>query len=144
LHAFGDDVDAGAAGQADDGLHDGQVVGVVGQAGDEAAVEFEYVDRQALEVGQRGVTGAEVVQGDGDAEGAQAGEGLGGDFDVGKQGAFGQLQTQARGRQAACGGEKAVKRCQGQLDRTITTITTRTGTCWRSVMRCLATTATGR
>src|SRR5690606_38094335 len=105
--AFGDDVDAGAAGQADDGLHDGQVVGVVGQAGDEAAVEFEYVDRQALEVGQRGVTGAEVVQGDRDAEGAQAGEGLGGDFDVGQQGAFGQLQAQARGRQAACG-ERAV------------------------------------
>src|SRR5690606_31868983 len=101
------DVQAGGLGQAGDGLDDGQVVGVVGQAGDEAAVEFEHVDGQALEVGQRGVAGAEVVQGDRDAESAQAGEGLGGDVDVGEQGAFGQLHAQARGGKAA-GGERVL------------------------------------
>ena len=41
-------------------------------AGDEAAVDLEHVDRQALEVGERGVAGAEIVHRDADVERLQS------------------------------------------------------------------------
>ena len=59
---------AEGAGQADDRPDDRQVVGVVPEVADEAPVDFEHVDGQRLELGERAVPGAEVVDGDLDAD----------------------------------------------------------------------------
>jgi len=61
LHPFGDHRQLQAVGEGDDGAGDGGVVVVVGQAGDERLVDLQDVDGQALEVAERGVAGAEVV-----------------------------------------------------------------------------------
>ena len=65
LDALGDRDEAEAAAE----LHergDQRVVGVAG--GDEGAVDLQRVDRELLQVGERGVAGAEVVDRDPDAE----------------------------------------------------------------------------
>src|SRR2546427_807790 len=62
LHTLGDDLQAQAGAQGDDGARNGRVVGVAEHVAHEAAVDLELVQRQALEIGQRGVAGAEVVQ----------------------------------------------------------------------------------
>ena len=61
FHAFGHHGQAQVVGQADGGGADGGVVGVGFQVFDKGAVELEAVQRQALEVGERGVAGAEVI-----------------------------------------------------------------------------------
>ena len=40
----------------------------LGQLGDEGAVDLQHVDRELAQVGERGVAGAEVVDGDPDPE----------------------------------------------------------------------------
>ena len=50
-------------GQADHGLHDGGVVAALGQTTHEGAVDFEDVNWKTLQVGQRRVARAEVVDG---------------------------------------------------------------------------------
>src|SRR5690606_31975716 len=47
-----------------DGFHDGQIVGAGPEPLDEAPVDLHRVHRQRLEVRQRAVAGAEVVDGD--------------------------------------------------------------------------------
>ena len=54
--------------QLDGRAHDGGGPRVLGHRLHERAVELELVDRQLAQVGQRGVAGAEVVDGDPDAE----------------------------------------------------------------------------
>jgi hypothetical protein len=60
----------------DGACHDGEVVAVAGHAPDKAPVDLELVHRQSLEVCERGVAGAEVVEGDVDPEVAQSMERL--------------------------------------------------------------------
>jgi len=58
-------------------LHDGPVVGLLVEVLDEAAVDLERLDGQPLQVAQRRVPGAEVVDGQMHAqlpEGAQDGD----------------------------------------------------------------------
>jgi hypothetical protein len=62
LHAFRDDVQPQAVGQADDRLGDGGVVGVGQDVLDELAVDLQLVQRQPLQVRQRRVADAEVVE----------------------------------------------------------------------------------
>ena len=59
---FSDHAAAKRLGQADDALHDGQVIAVVQHVADEALVDLERARRQALEIGERGITRAKVVQ----------------------------------------------------------------------------------
>ena len=61
FHAFGDHRELHAAAEGDDGAGDGGIVGIVGKAADERLVDLQDVQRQALEVAERGVAGAEVV-----------------------------------------------------------------------------------
>ena len=68
FHAFGDGLQIQAVRHLDDGAHDGRIVRVGGQVADEALVDLELVDVEALEVGQAGVAGAEVVDGQLDAQ----------------------------------------------------------------------------
>ena len=66
--AFGDDAEVEAGGEAGDAVDEGAAgVGVGGEAGDEGPVDLEFGDGKALKVGQAGVTGAEIVQREGDS-----------------------------------------------------------------------------
>src|SRR5450631_377124 len=64
LDAFGDDLQVEAVAHLDDCQSDGGVVGVVGDLADEAEVDLELVDGEPAQVGQAGVPGPEVVDGD--------------------------------------------------------------------------------
>src|SRR5207248_989297 len=61
LDAFGDNVQSEVVAEIDGGADDDQIAFVVWQRGDEAAIDLQLVDRQALEVRKRGVAGAEIV-----------------------------------------------------------------------------------
>ena len=73
LDALGGDGDALGAGERDDGA-DQLGGGGVGEVLDEGLVELDAVVRQAGEVGERAVAGAEVVERDADAAGDQRAE----------------------------------------------------------------------
>src|SRR5690606_13367914 len=61
LHALGDDAQTHGVRQPDDGVDDGRVVGIDHHVAHEALVDLERVDGQPLEVGQRRIARAEVV-----------------------------------------------------------------------------------
>ena len=63
LDAFGDRLQAERVGEAHDGGDDGAVVRVAAsvEAVDEGAVDLQQVDREAPQVAERRVAGAEVV-----------------------------------------------------------------------------------
>src|SRR5882672_3446267 len=58
---------AQALGQVDDRLDDRRIVQIVRQVLDEAAVDLEFVDREALQIIQAGIAGAEIVDRQADA-----------------------------------------------------------------------------
>ena len=62
---------------------------------DERAVDLDRVDRQLLEVGQGRIPGAEVVDGDLDAESSHGVEFSGGGDEVGQQDGLGDLDSEA-------------------------------------------------
>ena len=68
---FGDDFHRQAVRHGDHGAGYRQIVAAVRQVADEGAVDLEDVHRQFLEVGERGVAGAEIVNGEADTEGTQ-------------------------------------------------------------------------
>jgi hypothetical protein len=72
--ALDDDGQVQAGAELEDGPAHGAAGGVVLDVGQEVLVHLEHVDGHADEVGQRGPAGAEVVDGDADAELAQDGE----------------------------------------------------------------------
>src|SRR5471032_2904301 len=96
LDAFGNHLVLELLGDADDGAGDGAVVGVAGNAGGERAVDLQRVDREALQVGQAGITGAEVVQRQGHAQRRDAVHDADHTVDVVHQRAFGDFQFQPR------------------------------------------------
>ena len=63
-HTLGNDVQPEAAGEPDDRLGDRRIAGIGLEVGDERDVDLQRVDRKVLEVGQRRVAGAEVVDRD--------------------------------------------------------------------------------
>ncbi|MFT3854741.1 MAG: hypothetical protein QM733_18690 [Ilumatobacteraceae bacterium] len=63
------------------------------EPGDEAAIDLHRGDRQLAQVGERRVAGAEVVEGDLDAEPAQAGEAVDGAVEVGQDRGLGDLEA---------------------------------------------------
>ena len=79
LDPLGDRPQMEVAGQCQDGVDDVAARGAVGQVADELDVQLEVVDGYLLEVGQRAVAGAEIIQGDLAAQRVKAlGEGPGG------------------------------------------------------------------
>ena len=60
--AFGGDVQTEFFREGDDGFHQAGVFGVGGDVADKGAVDLDFVQGQALQIGQRGVTGAEVYR----------------------------------------------------------------------------------
>ncbi|RYE89710.1 MAG: hypothetical protein EOO75_11355, partial [Myxococcales bacterium] len=71
LDALGDDLEAEAVAEGQDGAGDGHVLDVERRAAHELAVDLDDVHRKPLDVRERGVAGAEVVDRDRDAELAQ-------------------------------------------------------------------------
>jgi hypothetical protein len=104
--AFGNDLQAQRVSQGDGAEGDGTVVEVGFDVGDEGAVDLQVVDREQLEVGERGVAGAEVVDGQRDAHAAQAFENDDGFLRIFHHRAFGDFQFEQFGRQAG-GGQRA-------------------------------------
>ena len=94
LDAFGHDGQAEGMRQADRGAHNGRVVVVAGDMRDKGLVDLQLVDRQTLEVGQRRIAGAEVVDRHADAHRTQAPQHVHGARGVGHQAAFGDLDHQ--------------------------------------------------
>src|SRR5262249_32751683 len=74
LDAFGDGLHAHRVGEADHALDDRGVLLVGPEAVHEAAIDLDRVDGHALEVDERAVAGAEVVDGEADAELLEVGE----------------------------------------------------------------------
>jgi hypothetical protein len=94
LDALGDHLQPEAPGQGQDGPGDGNILRVAGQILDEATVDLQGIDGQALQVAERGIAGAEVIDRHPDAELAEFAEGLHRRGQVLDQQAFGDLHLQ--------------------------------------------------
>ncbi len=101
FHAFGHHRDGEAPGHAEHGGHDGLVLRRVQQVAHEALVHLQAIERQPAEIGQRGVAGAEVVDGDLHAERADRRQPRAGHAIVLQQHRFGEFQRQVPRGQAA-------------------------------------------
>ncbi len=96
LDALGDGHQAQAVGQSDDGAHDRVGVGAGPEAGDEAPIDLDAVDREALEVGQRRVPRPEVVDVQAQAQRPELGEHRPAGCHVGHEHTLGDLQRDGR------------------------------------------------
>ena len=72
LDTLGDRLDAEVLGHGDDRLHDLLIGGIDREVPDELDVDLDEGDRQVLQVGERAVAGAEVVEREAAAETTQA------------------------------------------------------------------------
>ncbi len=95
LDAFGDHLHAEAVAHLDDGAHQRRVVAVGGGVAHEGLVDLQRADRELLQRRQRGIAGAEVVDGQVQAHGRQLVEHADGALGIGHQGGFGDLEFQA-------------------------------------------------
>src|SRR5207237_8607980 len=64
LHALGHRTQAEVVGEVDGGVHERADAGIGERTADDRAVDLDFVDREALEVRERGEARAEVVDGD--------------------------------------------------------------------------------
>ena len=85
--------------QGDDGPGDGHIVRVGGEVAHERLVHFQLVDGKPLQVVERGIPGAEIVDGKLDADLLEFLEHRDGQFDVAHGDAFGHLQLQVARRE---------------------------------------------
>ena len=95
-HAFGDDLEPEAARKADDRLGDRRVARIGLEVGDERDVDLQRVDREMLQVRQRRIAGAEVVDRDGEAFVAQLVQHLADRVEVVQQARLGDLELDPR------------------------------------------------
>ncbi len=101
FHSFGDDFDLKAVGEGDDGCGDGAAVFVDVAARDEGAVDFDAVDGEAGDVAHVREAGAEVVDGEADAEFADALHDLERFFGVDHEEMLGDFELELFGLEAA-------------------------------------------
>src|SRR3990172_6911993 len=80
FHAFGDHLELQVAGQVDDGAHDGRVLAPAADRAHEGAVDLDGVHLEAVQVRQGRVSGAEVVEVEPHADGAQPAQRVDGGF----------------------------------------------------------------
>src|SRR5204863_4761785 len=99
--AFGDYLNLERVREGHDRRDDGALVLVPGHVGDEGAVDLHLVHREALQVGEARVAGAEIVDGDRHAELLQAVERAQRDVAVLHRGGLGDLELEQPRRQAA-------------------------------------------
>ena len=84
-------------------MHDGRVARFARRVVDEALVDFEVVQRPRGQVGEAGITGAEIVDGKADAQVRQVAHARQRGVALVDQQAFRQLQDQGGGRRAVFG-----------------------------------------
>jgi hypothetical protein len=96
FHPFGHGRQSQLVRQHHDRLHDRRTVRIGFHVLDESAVDFQRRQRQPLEVSQRRVAGAEIVEREFQPQRAQGAHALGGDRQVFGEHALGDLQLQAR------------------------------------------------
>ncbi len=94
-------------GEVDEGPHDGGVDGRLRRGRDEGAVDLQLVDLELAQHRQRRVAGAEVVEGDAGARGAQRGQDRRGPARVGQQRRLGDLEGEHAGLEAVLGEDRA-------------------------------------
>jgi len=100
FYALADHLQVQGVGHDDDGLDDLAVFLAAWHILQEGSVDLQDVQRQAFEVGQRRVTGTEVIDRQGHALGAHALEQADSALDVPHQCVFGDFQLQVAGRQS--------------------------------------------
>jgi len=101
FHAFGHHFELEVVGQVDHGVDQLAIFLAQLHAGDEALVDLEQLDRQAVEVDERGKSGAEVVQGETHAQATEGIHGLLDQIVAAHHGRFRQLELQPAGVDAA-------------------------------------------
>jgi len=104
LDTFGHHPDAEAVRQRDGGLDDGGVVLVETETVGEGAVDLEHVDGEPFEIRERREPRTEIVERETDARVVQVAQGAAGLWSIVDQRSFGELEIDARRRQAV-GGE---------------------------------------
>src|SRR5215469_2156309 len=97
LHPFGDRRYAHGGGQVDDRADDGRVHPAFANPLDERPVDLDLVRGEVLQVGQRGMTGAEVIDGQAHAELAELAHDLAGTRDVVHDHGLGDLEYEQLG-----------------------------------------------
>ena len=96
LDPLGDHVQAQRPAHLNDGIDDACIAGVGGQALDETAVDLEPLDREALQITEAGIAGAEVVDGHPQPQRSERLEPVQRLVGIAQQDALGQLQLQQR------------------------------------------------
>src|SRR3569623_668933 len=97
LHALRHHVEAQAPGHGDDGGDDGRVVLIGLHVADEGAVDLESLDREALEIAQRRIARAEIVDGEAHAHAVERGDIVARDLVALHQHALGDLELEQLG-----------------------------------------------
>ena len=95
------DLHVQAFAQLRDGAHDRHAAGIVGQLPHEGPVDLDPADRKAVEVAERGIARAEIVERDADAKLAQPVQRPQRRLVIAEQGGFGDFQFQPAGGQPA-------------------------------------------
>src|ERR1700691_3186008 len=95
LHALRDYIDAKIVGQRHNGADDLQTIRVQANPADKGAVDLEGLNLQMLQLAQRGVTSAEIVDVQTDMQVPQARQQRGDVVRVLHHGAFGNLEAQS-------------------------------------------------
>ena len=100
LDALGAGIHAERFGKGDDGADDRRVA--VGRAGrrraaNEALVDLDLVERRLLQIAERRIAGAEIVEREAHSERLQLGESFVGRFALGQEHAFGDLELEPVG-----------------------------------------------
>ncbi len=101
LDALADDLEPELAGEREDAAHERGALGARRERRREAAVELDAVGGQLLQPGEGREAGAEVVEGDADAERAQRGELVADAREVDERAALDHLELEPARRQAA-------------------------------------------
>ena len=110
FHPFGDHQAAERGCQTEHAVDDGQVVGVAERVADEALVDLEDSSGQALEIGQRGIAGTKVVQGETDAQIGACGNDRGDVANVLQGAAFSTSSSSRPGRTAGWSASMVLRR----------------------------------
>ena len=106
LDAFGRRRHAARGGDIDDRLDDAGRALRLADIGDEAAVDLDLVEREALQIAQRGIAGAEIVERNADPDGAQLVQHRERRIVVADQHRLGDLELEP-----ACGQTRGRQRC---------------------------------
>jgi hypothetical protein len=103
LDSLGHHLKAEGMGEADRGGADGCAIGIAVEVLDETAIQLQAGEREQLQAAERGIAGAEIVDGKMDAQRLDVVQNGDGDVGMSHCGGLGDLQGQTLGRQPRIG-----------------------------------------